>query len=130
MLHLIAFMAGATFEYPTVRLTDDTVKNDIEASVNHLRGFIHNLILPDSQPIYQRPPKHESNGIRMAPHPKRLNSIVDNNRSSYESSGVTTNIVVFSVLATVIVALILISRAPDWLDRIVKWLGFKGNIKD
>lgn len=125
MLYLIAFMAGATFGYPTVRLTDDSVKVDIEATVKHLRGFIHNVMLPDKQPVTQRTSLPESSDVGMAPPPEPLNSIVENNRSSYESSGVTTNIVVFSALATVVVALILISRAPDWLERIVRWLGFK-----
>lgn len=126
MLYLIAFMAGATFGYPTVRLTDDAVKVDIEATVKHLRGFIRNVMLPDRQAVPQHVSITGADGIRMVPPLEPLNSIVENNRSSYESSGVTTNIVVFSVLATAVVALILISRAPDWLERIVRWLGFKG----
>lgn len=129
MLYLLAFMAGATFGYPTVRLTDDKVWVDLEGTVTHLRGFIHNIMLPDKYTVPQRAALPESSGIRMAPPPEPLHSIVENNRSDYESSGVTTNIVVFSVLATVIVALILISRAPDWLNRIANWVGFKGNEK-
>jgi hypothetical protein len=117
---IIAFLAGSTFGYPSIRLQDDRLKMDVEQTVTHLRGIMKSLVVPHDAVNNDR-----GYAVPLSQSQLHAESIVENNRHSYTSNGVTTNIIVFSVVGTIIVALIVIARAPDWLNRMANRLGFK-----